>query len=378
MGNQTRRNFLKNSSAVAVATAVSPALAVPQKQRVFVGSGTQSGILAYDWNSATGELTAAGVAAQISTVDWLTYSPGHWYLFAACEVDNFNGKPTGEVASFRVSNGELHLLSAQNSAAKGTCHVAQDRTGRVLLSADYGGGSAASFLVTEGKLSPAVWTEHYTVHGPNADRQEAAHAHFCSFSPDNRFAYIDDLGGDMIHIYKLDAPTAQLTKAGAYHAKPGTGPRTLHFHPNGHTAYSVNELASTVDVLEWHKADGSLTLVTTIDLLPPGSHGTAISTGCDTAITRDGRFVYFANRGNDFIYGFNADAKTGALSPIKRFNCGGKTPRNFVLDPTERWLLVANQDSNWISIFARNPQTGELASEGKNVDAPTPMRILFA
>jgi len=343
-----------------------------------VGSGTQSGILAYDWNSATGELTAAGVAAQISTVDWLTYSPGHWYLFAACEVDNFNGKPTGEVASFRVSNGELHLLSAQNSAAKGTCHVAQDRTGRVLLSADYGGGSAASFLVTEGKLSPAVWTEHYTVHGPNADRQEAAHAHFCSFSPDNRFAYIDDLGGDMIHIYKLDAPTAQLTKAGAYHAKPGAGPRTLHFHPNGHTAYSVNELTSTVDVLEWHRADGSLTLVTTIDLLPPGSHGPAISTGCDTVIPRDGRFVYFANRGNDFIYGFKADAKTGALSPIKLFSCGGKTPRNFVLDPTERWMLVANQDSNWISIFARNPQTGELASEGKNVDAPTPMRILFA
>jgi 6-phosphogluconolactonase len=378
MGNQTRRKFLKNSSAFAVATAVSPALAVPQKERVFVGSGTQSGILAYDWNSATGELTAAGVAAQISTVDWLTYSPGHWYLFAACEVDNFNGKPTGEVASFRVSNGELHLLSAQNSAAKGTCHVAQDRTGRVLLSADYGGGSAASFLVTEGKLSPAVWTEHYTVHGPNADRQEAAHAHFCSFSPDNRFAYIDDLGGDMIHIYKLDAPTAQLTKAGAYHAKPGAGPRTLHFHPNGHTAYSVNELTSTVDVLEWHRADGSLTLVTTIDLLPPGSHGPAISTGCDTVIPRDGRFVYFANRGNDFIYGFKADAKTGALSPIKRFSCGGKTPRNFVLDPTERWMLVANQDSNWISIFARNPQTGELASEGKNVDAPTPMRILFA
>jgi 6-phosphogluconolactonase (cycloisomerase 2 family) len=41
-------------------------------------------------------------------------------------------------------------------------------------------------------------------------------------------------------------------------------------------------------------------------------------------------------------------------------------------------MLMANQDSNWISIFARNPQTGELASEGKNVDAPTPMRILFA
>jgi 6-phosphogluconolactonase len=375
MGNQTRRKFLKSSSAVAVATAVSPAPGAPLGSRVFVGSGTQNGILAYDWNPATGELTAAGVAAQVSTVDWLTYSPGHWYLFAACEVDSFSGKPTGEVASYKVSNGELHPLSAQNSAAKGTCHVALDRTGRVLLSADYGGGSAASFLVTEGKLSPAIWTEHYTVHGPNTDRQEAAHAHFCSFSPDNRFAYINDLGGDMVHIYKLDTTTAKLTQAGAYHAKPGAGPRTLHFHPNGHTAYEMNELTSTVDVLEWHKSDGSLTLVTSVDLLPPNS--SAVSTGCDTVITRDGRFVYFANRGTDFLYGFKADAKTGALTPIKRFNCGGKTPRNFVLDPTERWMLVANQNSNWISVFARNPQTGELANEGKNYDAPTPMRILF-
>jgi 6-phosphogluconolactonase len=376
MGNQTRRKFLKSSSAVAVAAAVSPALAAPPGSRVFVGSGTQSGILAYDWNPATGELTAAGVAAQVSTVDWLTYSPGHWYLFAACEVDSFNGKPTGEVVSYKVSKGELHPLSAQNSAAKGTCHIALDRTGRVLLSADYGGGSAASFLVTEGKLSPAIWTEHYTVHGPNPDRQEAAHAHFCSFSPDNRFAYFNDLGGDMIHIYRLDATTAQLTRAGAYHAKPGAGPRTLHFHPNGHTAYGMNELTSTVDVIEWHKSDGSLTLVTSVDLLPPNSPS-GVSTGCDTVITRDGRFVYFANRGNDFLYSFKADPKTGTLTPMKRSNCGGKTPRNFALDPTERWMLVANQNSNSISVFARNPQTGELANEGKNYDAPTPMRILF-
>jgi 6-phosphogluconolactonase len=138
----------------------------------------------------------------------------------------------------------------------------------------------------------------------------------------------------------------------------------------------MNELTSTVDVLEWHKADGSLTRVTSVDLLPPNSSG--VSTGCDTVITRDGRFVYFANRGDDFLSSFKTDPKTGALTPMKRSNCGGKTPRNFVLDPTERWMLVANQNSNWISIFARNPQTGELANEGKNYDAPTPMRILFA
>jgi 6-phosphogluconolactonase len=121
--------------------------------------------------------------------------------------------------------------------------------------------------------------------------------------------------------------------------------------------------------------DGGLTLVTRIELLPAGYHGP--TRGCDTVITRDGRFVYFANRDNDFLYSFRADAKTGALTAMGRSNCGGKIPRNFVLDPTERWMLVANQDSNSISVFARNPETGVLAEQGKSIAAAAPMRILF-
>jgi 6-phosphogluconolactonase len=61
-----------------------------------------------------------------------------------------------------------------------------------------------------------------------------------------------------------------------------------------------------------------------------------------------------------------------------RSTCGGKTPRNFTLDPSEQWMLVANQDSNMITILRRDRQTGELAEEGRNVDALAPMRILFA
>jgi 6-phosphogluconolactonase len=376
MANLSRRTFMKTASAATFATAASSTFASAQRQRVFIGSNTTEGILAYDWDAATAELTPAGVASKLANVDWMTFSPDRKFLYAASEVESFNGKPTGAVASFRVGDGTLQPLSAQNSAGKGTCHIALDHTGRVLLAADYGGGSAASFLVTDGKLSPLVWTEHYTQHGPNKERQESAHAHFASTSPDNRFAYINDLGGDCIHIYHLNAATAELKPAGTYRAKAGAGPRTLHFHPNGITAYNVNELASTVDVLKWNKDDGSLTLVTSINLLPEGYHGP--TRACDTAITKDGRFVYFANRDNDFLYTFKADAKTGSLTPIGRTSCGGKIPRNFVLDPTEKWMVVANQDSNLLSVFARNTQTGALANEGKSFKAAAPMRILFA
>ncbi len=98
--------------------------------------------------------------------------------------------------------------------------MAVDATGQMLIAADYTGASAASFRIKDGKLSEAVWTEHYTEHGPNPERQQTAHAHFASFSPDNRFAYINDLGGDCIHIYKPDPATAEMTPAGTTRRSP--------------------------------------------------------------------------------------------------------------------------------------------------------------
>src|SRR5215469_9282753 len=282
MAHPSRRTFLNTAAGFSVATIASRSFSQAKGRRVFVGSNKPDGILAFDWNPDTAEFSPAGVVSKIANVDWIIYSADRRYLFAASEVDSFNGQPTGGVASYIVENGTLKPLSAQNSASKGTCHIALDATGRTLISADYGGGSAASFLVKDGKLSQAVWTEHYTGHGPNAERQEAAHAHFVSYSPDNRFAYINDLGGDCVHIYSLDAATAQLKPAGKYTAQPGAGPRTLHFHPNGTTAYSMNELNSTVDVLKWNKADGSLSLVGHEKLLP--KKGPWTNTGCDTVI----------------------------------------------------------------------------------------------
>ncbi len=41
-------------------------------------------------------------------------------------------------------------------------------------------------------------------------------------------------------------------------------------------------------------------------------------------------------------------------------------------------MLVANQDSNNISVFARNPQTGVLAESGKTITVAAPMCILFS
>jgi 6-phosphogluconolactonase len=381
MTQQSRRTFIASAAIATVAASglfkVAYGAAATRRSRVFIASNRKdgNGILAYDWDTAAGELTPAGVAAAVPTVDWLTFSHGREYVYSVSEIRSFNGKPTGQVTSFRLKDGKLTQLSARNAASGGTTHIAVDHTGRMAVTADYGGGSAGSFKITNGALSELVWKEHYTEHGP-APQQKAAHAHFVSFSPDNRFAYINDLGGDSIHIYRIDPATAGMTSAGTYHAPvTGSGPRTLHFHPNGHTAYCTNEISSTVDVLAWNKKDGSLTVVTSIALLPDDYKG--LTNAADAVVTRDGRFVYFDNRGDNAIYVFQADVKTGSLKRMGKTDCGGKNPRSFTLDPTEKWMLVSNMDSNWVSVFARNPETGVVATEGKSFPAAKPMCILF-
>jgi 6-phosphogluconolactonase len=70
------------------------------------------------------------VAAKVENVAWLAFSHGHDSYYSASELDTFDGKPTGEVASFRLAKAEtLQPLSARNSAGTGTCHVAVDRDG---------------------------------------------------------------------------------------------------------------------------------------------------------------------------------------------------------------------------------------------------------
>jgi 6-phosphogluconolactonase len=380
----TRRRFVAGAAALSLSASVAKdLLAAPASTRILVGSGTPEGILSFAWDAATGTLTPEGIAAPISHSTWLHISPDRRYLYVACELEEFQGKPTGSVASFALSNGKLTAISNVAAQGKGTCHLTTDHTGHIVIAANYSGGTAASFVSTSGKLSEAVWTEHYTGKGPVADRQEAAHAHFACVSPYNRFVTINDLGSDKIHIYKLDAATGKLTPSGAYDAKPGDGPRTLHFHPSGKVAYCVNELNSSVTVLEWNAAAGSFSPIQNVALLAEGTaqkHGRITNTGCDAVLTRDGRFAYFANRGDDFLMSFHIDPATGKLTAFAndvRIPSGGKTPRNFTLDPTEHWMLVANQASSNLSVFARDPKTGALSSKGKNFPAATPMCIVF-
>lgn len=343
-------------------------------------SGTSKGIYAYSFSSTTGELTQLGLAAEADNPTFLALAPDGKTVIVANELDNFQGKPGAAVSSYRLnrSAATLSKISQVASGGAATCHVSVDHTGRCAFAANYTGGSAASFTLSpDGHLSEAVEFFQYTGTGPDPKRQEKPHAHRVTVSPDNRFLMVNDLGLDRIHIYHLDAATAKLTPndPDAWHSDPGAGPRALVFHPNGRVAYCVTEMSSQVVTLAWEASRGAFQNQQVTSLKP--ADFTGLTGGDDIAIDRSGRFAYATDRFDDIIITFSI-APNGQLTLLDRQPCGGKIPRHLSLDPTGRWLLIANQVSDNISVFARDPETGRLTSPGKNFPLSRPQCLLFA
>jgi 6-phosphogluconolactonase len=382
----SRRGFLYGSAALSVATRpwFAEAKQVRGSELLLVGTqtaATSKGIYAYTLETATGDLKQIGLATEAENPSFLVLAPNGRTVFVANELDQHEGKSSGAVSSYTLDrkSAKLTRINEVASLGGGTCHVAVDHTGRAVFAANYGGGSAVSFQVSaDGHLSPAVSFLQYSGHGPDKDRQTVPHAHRVTVSPDNRFLLVNDLGLDEIHIYRLDAATAKLTRNDppAWKSAPGAGPRALRFHPNGRWAYCVTEMKSTVDVLRWDSERGALETVQVLSLAPEGYRG--VTAGADIVFDRRARFAYAADRFDDILVTFAVSPHDGRLTLLSRTSCGGRIPRHIALDPSGRWLLVANQKSDNIAVFSRDVQSGMLTNSGKSLPLSKPQCLVFA
>ena len=383
----SRRSFLGKLSAAALVgrgRIVPRLLASTPGSLLFAGVYTEKnsasrGIYAYRWDADNGKLDPLGLAGATVNPSFMTLSPDRQHLYAVNEIDDYEGGKSGSVSAFTVEgdSGRLKLRNVVASGGAGPCNISTDFSGRAVFAANYSSGSAASFHVGHGgALSKAVSQFQYQGHGPN-DRQEGPHTHCTTVSPDNRYVVVNDLGLDRIMVYRLDPATARLTpnEPAYYEALPGSGPRSFTFHPTAKWAYSVNEIANTVDALAWDAARGTLTRFQNTSTLPEGFKG--LSTAATVVVDAGGRYLYVSNRGDDSVVVFAINDGEGTLKQIQRVSCGGKTPRHFALDPGNQWLLVANQNSGNIVVFARNTRSGKLETTGREYALSSPVCLLF-
>ncbi len=340
---------------------------------VYFGTYTakgSKGIYRAEFDPKTGTLSQPVLAATANDPSFVIVNPRKPYAYAVDEGGN-------KVSAFQIvpGSGDLKLIN-QEDAGGGPCHLALDATGRILVVANYGDGSYATFPIrADGALGKRASFVKLTGKGPDAERQEAPHAHSATFTADNRFLLMDDLGTDRTMVFRVHPETAQLEAAGTGMADPGAGPRHLVIDPKGRFVYVLNEMKATVTRFAWDGKQGTLRKVDTVASLPAGFHGE--NTAAEIAIDREGRTLYASNRGHDSIAVFRVE-RDGALRLQGNVPTGGKEPRNFVLDPTGGWLLAANQNSGNVVVFRIDRATGMPTATAQQISLSQPVSITFA
>lgn len=377
--------------AAAHAFAQSPATAGSGAYDLLVGtytaSGKSDGIQVYRFDPQSGRATPLASAKAVNP-SYLVMGRGNRFVYAVNELPGDNGPATvrGGVSafSFDPASGQLTLLDQVSAEGNDPCYLSLSPDGRYLLAANYSvaadpGGSFAVLPVTaDGRIEPAVLTVHHEGGGPVKGRQDSAHVHSTVFTPDGRYLFVQDLGADKLFAYRYTADGSRgllSPTAARYVPMPaGSGPRHLVFDARGKYAYATSELDASVTVFQY--AEGSLRPLQTVKLARSGFTGRQGAAAIH--LSPDGRFLYATNRGdaNEIVI-FSVDPHDGLIRVVGRQSTLGRTPREFAIDPTGRWLVVGNQDSDTAYVFARDAATGLLGPNPLRLDIGSPVDFKF-
>jgi len=343
-----------------------------KKTYVYIGTytsagDTNDGIYILSFDSETGEIKKIGSTEKINNPSYLCASGN--YLYAVMEEFTDGGK-SGGVAAYKIDaeTGLLHFSGKITVSERGACHLDISEDKKYLAAANYGEGSVSLIALNEdGSLGELLdITPLSGAAGPNKKRQEKSHAHYAMFRGEELF--ISDLGTDTVFCFNTMGGKLWLDDNRSFAVKPGAGPR--HLDQRMLFIYCANELTSDVSVFK--DTGGIYNEVQTISMLPADFVGE--NTAAAIHLSADNKYLYASNRGHDSIACYRV-LNGGTLVFTGNVMARGKEPRDFSLSADDKFLIIANQNSNSLDVFKREGETYVYA--GYSCDIPKPVCVKF-
>jgi len=318
---------------------------------LFIGTYTQGeseGIYRYTFDSQKGTLEDPQLAATLENPSFLKISADRNYLYSVSETAENEGSITG----YLVSDGVLKEINTGISPGPAFCHIGISDDGHMLAASSYPGGSISIFRIDD---QGALLQNPQQIDHKVLDTTKTSRAHSAQFTSDGLF--VADLGLDAVKRYVQEG--AEFVPAGqaSLDLPEKAGPRHFAFSHDQKFLYVINELNSTITVFE-RQTNGNYAEVETQSTLAQDFEGKSYC--ADIHLSKDGRFLYGSNRGENTIVIFEVNSGSGKLTLVGREGVRGDWPRNFALDPTDAFLLVANQKSDNVTVFQRDNTTGTL------------------
>ncbi len=288
-----------------------------------------------------------------------------------CRIDNHvyavNEATQGGVSAFELRSEKLQFINRRPSLGSLPCHLTAGP--KWIAVANYGSGSVAVFRrESDGAIGQKISLIVHEGRGPIHDRQQSAHAHEVRLVSNSELL-VPDLGADRVYQYRITPHGVLNIDPSIMIVEPGSGPRHIVAHPRQPLCYLLNELSNTIAVLRRNDIHADQEFVRT---LPANYRGS--STTAEIQLSDDGRFIYASNRGHDSIVTMALDDRGLPCEP-SWVPTHGVHPRFFCFDPTGKWLLVANQQSDNVAVYpiveGRPTKVARIAS------VPTPTCLLF-
>jgi 6-phosphogluconolactonase len=353
-----------------------PAQGAASEQRPIA----QQGIYGARLDTKTGHLSALGLSAQINRASWLVTHPTLPILYTVAQSPSDNPASDSAVISFAIDpeSGTLRQIAKTDAGGRDATHMAFDTASKTLFVANHGTGTVTALpVLTDGTLGAVASEQKDFGTGPTP-RQKSASAHGVAVDPTHHYVMVADFGADRLFVYRFDGATRALTPAPTAYQQlpPGSGPRHVLFHPNGKLLYLDNELTGEICSYQWDGRRGELRLAQCQSPYPADYSGQ--KSAAEIAISRDGRYFYLSLRGDqEALIVYSIDRVSGALTEIQRISPQGKIPWSLGIDPTGHWMLVADQGSNSVAVFAVALKTGKLTATGESLSVPNPVAVAF-
>lgn len=329
---------------------------------------SSKGIYRFILDTEKGKLDGVEVAAEVGSPTYLALSADKKHLYSVAQKGDLGGVAAYEIDS---ESGDLTFINDQLAAGAPPCHL--EITEGDLVTGNYHQGIVDLYRVDErGALGTKVSAVQHEGSGPH-ERQESPHVHYTAHTPDGKYIVVADLGTDELVTYQIE--NNELVKVHTLNVKAGSGPRHITFHPNGKTAYLLTELASEVVVLDYDATHGSFTEKQYIAAIPEDF--TETNDAGAIHISSDGKFLYTSNRGHNSIAVFSVNQDNFELSFVEHTPTGGEWPRDFILDPSEAYLITANQHTGNLVLFSRDQATGKLTQLDSEVAVPETVCVKF-
>jgi 6-phosphogluconolactonase len=355
----------------------------PENILFYVGSSDGSlerSIFLCELDYSSGQVSIVDSFPGSKASSYLALSPDKDFLYAIDGTQSDPEKKYSSVTSFQVTDqeGRLKMMNRQSSEGRGPCHLSCHPDGSHIFVANYSEGNIAAYpLGDDGSISPASDIIQHTGKGPDK-RQTKAYAHFITADPSGNFILASDLGADKVFIYKFDPESGKLTpnpEQEFFETAPGAGPRHLAFHLTQPFLFIVNELNGTLISCSYDQKTGRIEEIDMESNLPADFTGNNYPAA--VRVHPNGSYVYASNRvGANSISVFRIGG-SGEIERIQVMEEVPAHPRDFNIDPSGKFLLVAGQQGDAIEIFRIDSNNGKLIRIGQKIQMKAPACILF-